>query len=92
MEIAIPNRRSRFPIYAINGLCAGCGYRLHWLLFVSNLPSRSRRPRHDPVGINFESNTDEYEPEVGTILPQLRSCKSADDVRRMVDREFVRCV
>jgi hypothetical protein len=38
--------------------------------------------RHDPIGINFDVNTDEYEPEVGTILPRLRSCKSVDDVRR----------
>ncbi len=46
--------------------------------------------RHDPVGINFENNTDEYEPEVGTILPRLRSCRSADDVRRVIHEEFVR--
>jgi hypothetical protein len=25
--------------------------------------------RHDPMGINFDFNTDEYDPEVGTILP-----------------------
>ena len=24
----------------------------------------------DPIGINFEDNTDEYEPEVGMILPR----------------------
>ena len=46
--------------------------------------------RHDPIGINFDVNTDEYEPEVGTILPRLRSCKSVDDVRRVVHQEFVR--
>ncbi len=46
--------------------------------------------RHDPVGINFESNADEYEPEVGTILPRLRGCHSEDDVRRVVHQEFVR--
>ena len=46
--------------------------------------------RHDPAGINFEVNTEEYEPEVGTILPRLRNCKSADDVRRVVHQEFVR--
>ena len=28
--------------------------------------------RHDPIGINFEDNVDEYEPETGTILPRLR--------------------
>ena len=42
----------------------------------------------DPIGINFESNADEYEPEVGTILPRLASCTSADDVRKIVHEEF----
>ena len=46
--------------------------------------------RHDPVGINFEDNMDEYEAEVGTILPRLRSCHSADEVRTVVHQEFVR--
>jgi len=46
--------------------------------------------RHDPIGINFESNTDEYEPEVGTILPRLQNCQSPDDVRQVVHEEFVR--
>jgi hypothetical protein len=46
--------------------------------------------RHDPVGINFETNSDEYEPEVGTILPRLQTCRSADDVRQVVHEEFVR--
>ncbi len=44
----------------------------------------------DPMCINFEINTDEYEPEVGTILPRLRECRSAEDVRRVVYEEFVR--
>lgn len=46
--------------------------------------------RHDPIGINFETNDDEYEAEVGTILPRLRSCRSADEVCRVVHEEFVR--
>ena len=47
--------------------------------------------RHDPIGISFDNeNTDEYEPEVGTILPRLRTCNSVDDVRRVVRQEFVR--
>jgi hypothetical protein len=46
--------------------------------------------RHDPVGINFGNNTDEYEPEAETILPRLRTCQSADDVRDIVHEEFVR--
>jgi hypothetical protein len=44
--------------------------------------------QHDPIGINFEDNTDEYEPEVGTILPKLRNCESPEDVCKMVHQEF----
>lgn len=46
--------------------------------------------QHDPVGINFEINPDEYETEVSTILPRLCHCLSADDVRKVVHEEFVR--
>lgn len=44
----------------------------------------------DLVGINFESNTDEYYPEVGTILPRLRQANSAHDVELIVHEEFCR--
>ena len=44
----------------------------------------------DPIGINFEHNNDEYEPEVDTILPRLRSCVSADDAKQVIHEEFVR--
>ena len=43
----------------------------------------------DPMGIHFEQNPDEYEPEAGTIVPRLRECRSVDDVRRTVHEEFV---
>jgi len=46
--------------------------------------------RFDPIGINFEDNTDEYDPEVGTILPRLSGCHSASEVRRVVFEEFCR--
>ena len=47
--------------------------------------------RHDPIGIAFENeNTDEYEPETGTILPRLRGCESVSDARRVIHEEFVR--
>lgn len=46
--------------------------------------------RDDPMGINFETNTDEYEPEVGTILPRLRTCKSEQDVLNVVYEEFTK--
>ena len=44
--------------------------------------------RHDPVGINFEVNTDEYSPEARTILPSLRGCHSVEDTQRLVHQEF----
>jgi hypothetical protein len=46
--------------------------------------------RHDPISINFENNTDEYETEAGTILPRLSSCNSVDDAGRVIYEEFVR--
>ena len=46
--------------------------------------------RHDPEGINFETNTDEYEPEVETILPRLKEASSATDLRRIIREEFIR--
>lgn len=44
----------------------------------------------DPIGIKFGTNTDEYEPEVGTILPRLKGCHSAEDVQNVVYEEFAR--
>jgi hypothetical protein len=44
----------------------------------------------DPVGINCADNTDEYDPETGTILPRLRDAHSADDVQVLVYEEFCR--
>lgn len=45
--------------------------------------------RHDPIHINFGFNTDEYEPEVVTILPRLKDCHTLTDVQAMVHGEFV---
>jgi hypothetical protein len=44
----------------------------------------------DPMGINFGENTDEYDPETGTILPRLAAAKSVEDVRTIVYEEFCR--
>jgi hypothetical protein len=38
----------------------------------------------DPTGINFSDNSDEYDPETGTILPRLAGAKSAPDVQTIV--------
>lgn len=35
----------------------------------------------NPIGINFDDNTDEYDAEAATIIPRLSSAKSAEDVR-----------
>jgi len=51
---------------------------------------------HDPIGIafvgdeNVADNPDEYEPEVGTILPRLRTANTAADVTDIVYEEFIR--
>jgi hypothetical protein len=44
--------------------------------------------KFDPIGINFEDNTDEDDPEVGTILPRLLGCHSSTDARRVDLEEF----
>jgi hypothetical protein len=44
--------------------------------------------RHDPIDINYETNTDEYNLEVDTILPRLKSCGSIEDVQAVVYEEF----
>ena len=46
--------------------------------------------RHDPIGINFEDNTDEYLAEAQTIVMRLPEASSADDVRGIAHEEFVR--
>lgn len=45
--------------------------------------------RDDPIGINYETNTDEYDPEARAILPRLKECASEKDVARVVHEEFV---
>jgi hypothetical protein len=45
--------------------------------------------RHDPIRIALAANKDEYDPEVGTILPRLSACASPEDATRVVHEEFV---
>ena len=43
--------------------------------------------RHDPIGpASSGAPHDEYEPEVGTIIPLLRSADSVEDVTRIVTK------
>ena len=46
--------------------------------------------KHDPMHINYDDNTNEYEPEAGTIIPRLTSCSDPMDVRKVIYEEFVR--
>lgn len=43
----------------------------------------------DPIGISFESNTDEYDSEAETIVIALPRARSADDVRSLAHETFV---
>lgn len=43
----------------------------------------------DPIGINFESNTDEYDAEAETIVIALPRARNADDLRALTHETFV---
>lgn len=45
--------------------------------------------RADPVGINFETNTDEYDAEAETIVIALPRATGLDDVRALAHEAFV---
>ena len=46
--------------------------------------------RHDPVGlVRLRAPSDEYEPEVSTIIPRLTNANGPDDVRKIVHQEFM---
>lgn len=46
--------------------------------------------RHDPIGLDFGHNTDEYEPEAESIAARLSEARTEHDLRRVVHEEFVR--
>ena len=46
--------------------------------------------RADPIGLNFDINADEYEPEVATIMPRLGGAREVRDVTVIVHEEFCR--
>ncbi len=43
----------------------------------------------DPAGINFETNTDEYDPEAETIVTGLPNAHSPEDVKALTHETFV---
>ncbi len=46
--------------------------------------------RHDPIGLNYEDNLDEYRAEAQTITLRRSEARSVDDGRRIAHEEFVR--
>ena len=46
--------------------------------------------RADPIGINFETNTDEYDAEAETIVIALPKAHGPDDVMALTHESFVR--
>ena len=47
--------------------------------------------RHDPIElISIGAPHDEYDPEVGTILPRLKEASSARDVQQVLHEEFTK--
>lgn len=46
--------------------------------------------QQDPLGINYDTNTDEYRPEAETITIRLPEAADGDDAQRIIHEEFVR--
>ena len=47
--------------------------------------------RHDPMNlISLGAPSDEYDPEVGTVLPRLKEARSETELRSIIHVEFVR--
>ena len=44
----------------------------------------------DPMHINFEDNTDEYDPEAGSILARLDEASTVEQATAIVHEEFCR--
>ncbi len=45
--------------------------------------------KRDLIGINFETNTDEYDAEAGSVIPRLADCSSPEDVAAVLHEEFL---
>lgn len=46
--------------------------------------------KHDPIGIFYENNTDEYEPESKSIADRINDSNSEKEINQIVYEEFVR--
>jgi hypothetical protein len=76
MKEADKNRQERIKLKQKYGVAY---QRLNEILFAE-----------DPAGVNYETNTDEYEPEVSAILLHLHNCKSVNDVNQVVREVFLK--
>jgi len=45
--------------------------------------------RYDPVGLNFEDNTDEYRAEAESICIRRHEALTPEDLQRVMHEEFV---
>lgn len=45
--------------------------------------------RHDPIGINFDENPDEYDGEAGRILDGFKRGMTLDQLLTIIHEEFV---
>lgn len=45
--------------------------------------------KHDPMKINLETHTDEYDPEAGTVISRLETATNQDDVATILHEEFI---
>jgi hypothetical protein len=45
--------------------------------------------QEDPAGINYKTNTDEYDGEATRIIMRLPDCSSVDDVASVIHEEFI---
>ena len=46
---------------------------------------------HDPIGLNFDDNVDEYELEAGMVVSQFSKANSVDELETIILKIFVEC-
>ena len=45
--------------------------------------------KHDPMKINLETHTDEYDPEAGTVISRLETVTNQDDVATILHEALI---
>ena len=47
--------------------------------------------RHDPVGLlELDAPQNEYDPEIGTLLPRIKKATTEDEIAKIVVEEFTK--